>query len=262
MSEEQKTNAVSAGSQSSNPRPTTGGAGTRTFTPRVGGNGPRPAGADQRTFTPRPAGAGARPFAPRAPGAARPGGPMKRRIVRGEKSGEQKDGGNNRRTPGERPRSEYEQKMVDIRRVTRVTSGGRRMSFAVALAIGDKKGTVGLGTGKGADTAIAIAKALKQAKKSLIKLHLTEAMSLPHEVEAKFNASRVVIRPNKAKGMVAGSSIRDILTLAGVHNVTGKINSGSKNKLSNARAAMKALAKVGTHSPVYTTSTSDAYTAN
>ncbi len=206
--------------------------------------------------------AGNRPTGQRPSFAPRPGGIQKRRIVRGEKTADGKPKrDDNRGARPERPRSEYEQKMIDIRRVTRVTSGGRRMSFAVALVIGDKKGLVGLGTGKGADTAIAIAKALKHAKKTLIKLNLTDKMSLPHEVAAKFNASRVVLRPNKAKGMVAGSSMREILTLAGIHNVTGKINSGSKNKLSNARATMKALALVGKPAPVYTASVSDAFTA-
>ena len=221
---------------------------------------PRPAGA-RPAFTPRPA--GSRPPFNRAAGAPGIGG-QKRRIVRGEKSTDSTNKpkrddrrGNN----SERPRSEYEQKMIDVRRVTRVTSGGRRMSFAVVLAIGDKKGLVGLGTGKGGDTAIAIAKALKQAKKGLIKLNLTDKMSLPHEVDAKFNASRVVLRPNKAKGMVAGSSMREILTLAGISNVTGKVNSGTKNKLSNARATMKALAKIGRPAPVYSAGTSDAFTA-
>ena len=207
---------------------------------------------------PRPAN---RSFAPRPAGSTRPAGPQRRRIVRGEKSADGKPKRDSRSGRPERPRSEYEQKMIDIRRVTRVTSGGRRMSFAVALVIGDKKGLVGLGTGKGSDTAIAIAKALKAAKKTLIKLNLTDKMSIPHEVEAKFNASRIIIRPNKAKGMVAGSAAREILTLAGVQNVTAKINTPSKNKLSNARATMKALAKIGKHSPVYTASASDAFTA-
>ncbi len=228
---------------------------------RPAGNNPRPAGA-RPPFTPRPAGSRP-PFANRPAGPAGAGG-QRRRIVRGEKStdGTNKPKRDDRRSGGpERPRSEYEQKMIDVRRVTRVTSGGRRMSFAVVLAIGDKKGLVGLGTGKGSDTAIAIAKALKHAKKGLIKLNLTDKMSLPHEVEAKFNASRVVIRPNKAKGMVAGSSMREILTLAGISNVTGKVNSGTKNKLSNARATMKALAMVGRPAPVYTVASSDAFTA-
>ncbi len=218
----------------------------------------RPAGA------PRPAGQRP-PFRPAfRPGQGGSSFPQKRRIVRGDKPQGGKPGSRQDNPRGgrpERPRSEYEQKMIDIRRVTRVTTGGRRMSFAVALVIGDKKGLVGLGTGKGADTAIAIAKALKQAKKNLIKINLTDKMSLPREVDAKFSASSVVLRPNKAKGMVAGSSIRDILTLAGVQDVTAKINSGSKNKLSNARAAMKALLKIGKPAPVYSAAASDAFTS-
>ncbi|MCE9517498.1 30S ribosomal protein S5 [Candidatus Nomurabacteria bacterium] len=141
----------------------------------------------------------------------------------------------------ERPKPEFDQKMVSIRRVTRVVAGGRRMTFAVALAIGDKKGSVGLGTGKGGDTAIAIAKALRQAKKNMFKIKTTKEMSITHEVSAKFSSSKLVIRPNKGKGLVAGSTVRDMLILAGIKNVTAKLHSGSKNKLNNARAAYVAL---------------------
>jgi small subunit ribosomal protein S5 len=144
----------------------------------------------------------------------------------------------------ERPKPEFDQKMVSIRRVTRVVSGGRRMTFAVALAIGDKKGSIGLGTGKGADTAVAIAKALRSAKKSMFKIALTKEMSIAHETAAKFGSSKVSIMPNKGKGLVAGSTVRDMLVLAGVKNVTAKLHSGSKNKLNNARAAYDALASV------------------
>jgi small subunit ribosomal protein S5 len=153
-------------------------------------------------------------------------------------------GGSDERKPRpsfERPKPEYDQKMVSIRRVTRVVAGGRRMTFAVALAIGDKKGSIGLGTGKGGDTSLAITKALRQAKKNLIKIKVTKEMSIPHEVSAKYSSSRVFIMPNKGKGLVAGSTVRDMLTLAGIKNVTAKIHSGSKNKLNNARAAYTAL---------------------
>lgn len=214
----------------------------------------RPAGASTGGFKPRTGGAGAKPGA----------FPQKRRIVRGAKTQDGKPTGSReggRKTFAERPRSEFEQKMIDLRRVTRVVSGGRRMSFAVALVIGDKKGRVGLGTGKGQDTAIAIAKALKQAKKNLITIKLTKENSLPYEISAKYNASRVVMRPNRAKGMVAGSSLRDILTLAGAQNVTAKINSASKNKLGNARAAIKALETVATHTPVFSAGSSESFSA-
>ena len=141
----------------------------------------------------------------------------------------------------ERPKPEFDQKMVSIRRVTRVVAGGRRMTFAVALAIGDKKGSIGLGTGKGGDTAVAIAKALRQAKKNMFKIKTTKDMSIQHEVKAKFSSAQLVIRPNNGHGMVAGSTVRDMLVLAGIKNVTAKLHSGSKNKLNNARAAYTAL---------------------
>ncbi len=141
----------------------------------------------------------------------------------------------------ERPKPEFDQKMVSIRRVTRVTSGGRRMTFAVALAIGDKKGSVGLGTGKGTDTAVAINKALRQAKKNMFKIKTTKEMSIPHEVFAKFSSAKLTMMPNRGKGLVSGSTVRDMLILAGIKNVTAKLNSGSKNKLNNARAAYAAL---------------------
>ncbi|KKQ45141.1 MAG: 30S ribosomal protein S5, partial [Candidatus Nomurabacteria bacterium GW2011_GWC1_37_9] len=140
-----------------------------------------------------------------------------------------------------RPKPEFDQKMVSIRRVTRVVAGGRRMTFAVALAIGDKKGSIGLGTGKGGDTAIAIAKALRQAKKNMFKIKTTKDMSITHEVSAKFSSSKLVVRPNRGKGLVAGSTVRDMLILAGLKNVTAKLHSGSKNKLNNARVAYKTL---------------------
>lgn len=153
-------------------------------------------------------------------------------------------GGRGPRTFAERPKPEFEQRILDIRRVTRVVAGGRRMSFAVAIVIGDGKGSVGLGTGKGADTAIAINKALKSARKSMIRIKLTKEGSLPHDVYAKYTTSRIMIMPNRGKGLVAGSAVRDVLVLAGVKNVTSKIYSGSKNRLNNGRAAMAALSQV------------------
>ncbi len=156
-------------------------------------------------------------------------------------------GGRDSRGPrsyADRPKPEFDQKIISIRRVTRVMAGGRRFSFSVAIAIGDKKGSVGVGTGKATDTALAIGKALKTAKKSMITVNLNKSASIPHDVDAKFSTSRVVIMPNKGRGLVAGSSVRDILNLAGIKDVNAKILSGSKNKLNNARATMKALSQV------------------
>jgi small subunit ribosomal protein S5 len=142
-----------------------------------------------------------------------------------------------------RVKPEFDQKIIDIRRVTRVVAGGRRFSFSVALVAGDKKGCVGLGLGKAGDTALAINKALRNAKKNMIRLKLTKTMSIPHELSAKFSSSHVILMPNKGRGLVAGSVVRDIVKLSGMKDITGKILSNSKNKLNNAKAVMSALSQ-------------------
>ena len=143
-----------------------------------------------------------------------------------------------------RAKPEFDQKIINIRRVTRVVAGGRRFSFSVALVAGDKKGSVGLGLGKAGDTALAINKALRNAKKNMIKLKLTKTMSIPHELSAKFSSSKIALLPNGGRGLVAGSVIRDIVKLSGMKDITGKIVSNSKNKLNNAKAVMEALSAI------------------
>lgn len=143
-----------------------------------------------------------------------------------------------------RVKPEFDQKILNIRRVTRVVAGGRRFSFSVAIVAGDKKGSVGLGLGKAGDTALAINKALRNAKKNMVRLNLTKSMSIPHELSAKFSSSQVILRPNKGRGLVAGSVIRDIIKLSGVKDITGKILSNSKNKLNNSKAVMAALSPI------------------
>ncbi len=157
-----------------------------------------------------------------------------------------RDKKNNRRGGGSfgRPKPEFDQKILNIRRVTRVVAGGRRFSFSVALVAGDKKGSIGLGLGKAGDTALAINKGLRNAKKNMIKLKLTATMSIPHDLSAKFSSSQIILRPNKGRGLVAGSVIRDIVKLSGIKNITGKIISNSKNKLNNAKAVMLALSTI------------------
>lgn len=159
-----------------------------------------------------------------------------------EKGNEKK---NTRRSSSyDRPKPEFDQKILDIRRVTRVVAGGRRFSFSVALVAGDKKGSVGLGLGKAGDTSLAINKALRNAKKNMIKVKLTKTLSIPHELSAKFSSCKVEIMPNKGRGLVAGSALRDILNLAGIKDITGKIHSASKNKLNNAKAVISALSQI------------------
>lgn len=140
-----------------------------------------------------------------------------------------------------RVKPEFDQKIIDIRRVTRVVTGGRRFSFSVAVVIGDRKGRVGVGLGKAGDTPVAIDKAVRDARKNMIKVNLTKHFSPLHEVSAKFSSSRVLIMRAPGKGVLAGSSVRTVLELAGIKEVSSKIFSRSKNKVNNAKAAIKAL---------------------
>lgn len=144
----------------------------------------------------------------------------------------------------ERVRSEFDQKIISIRRVTRVMAGGRRFSFSVAIVIGNKKGKVGVGLGKAADTQLAIEKAVRSARKSLIEIPMNKHQHIPHDVKTKLSSSEVMIIPSPGRGLVAGSSVRTVLELGGVKDVTAKIFSRSKNKLNNARAAIAALKKL------------------
>jgi small subunit ribosomal protein S5 len=128
--------------------------------------------------------------------------------------------------------------------VARVVAGGRRFSFSVVVVIGDKKGKVGVGTGKASDTALAIEKAVTSAKKHMILVKRTKEGSIPHEVSAKYSSARVSIMPAPGRGLVAGSSVRSVLDLAGVTSITAKLRSGTKNKLNNAQAAILALSQL------------------
>ncbi|OGC86791.1 30S ribosomal protein S5 [Candidatus Adlerbacteria bacterium RIFCSPHIGHO2_02_FULL_54_18] len=162
---------------------------------------------------------------------------------RGSRSrgGRDQRGGRRQSTRAPRAKSEFDQKMITIRRVARTVAGGRRFSFSVALIIGNKKGRVGVGLGKAGDTTLAIDKAVRDAKKHMITVNLTKDNSIAHDVSAKYTASRVVLMPASGRGLVAGSSVRPVLELAGITNTVAKIHSGSKNGLNNARAAIEAL---------------------
>ncbi len=172
------------------------------------------------------------------PGAGAP----PRRERRGRSGGDKRGG---RGGPGNRGRnerkSEFDTRMINIRRVARVIAGGRRFSFSVSIIVGNKKGKVGVGVGKAGDTTLAIDKATREAKKHLISINLTKDSSIAHDTSAKFNASRVMLIPAPGRGLVAGSSARLVLELAGVTNVIAKMHSGSKNGLNNARATIEAL---------------------
>lgn len=161
-----------------------------------------------------------------------------------DKRGGRKPNRERRDTREPRVKPEFDQKIISIRRVTRVVTGGRRFSFSVAVVVGDRKGKVGVGQGKATDTPLAIDKAARDAKKNMIKIPLTKNHSVPHEVSAKFSGSQVSIMRAPGKGILAGSSVRTVLELAGVKEVGSKLFSRSKNKVNNAKAAIKALSQL------------------
>lgn len=162
-----------------------------------------------------------------------------------------------RRSTFDRPKPEFDQKTINVRRVARVVSGGRRFSFSVALVAGDRNGRVGVGVGKAADTISAIEKALNKAKRDMVRIAMTDKKSIAHEVSAKFKAAQVLLRPAPGRGLVAGSATRVVLALAGIHDVNAKIVSRSKDKLNIARATMIALSdlKLKAKKPVATEET-------
>lgn len=144
----------------------------------------------------------------------------------------------------ERVKPEFDQKILTMRRVTRVVAGGRRFSFSVALVAGNRKGMVGVGLGKAGDTALAIEKAFRDAKKNMVTLPLTKTHSIPHDVEIKYASARVLLMPAPGRGLIAGGAVRAVLEFAGAKDVAGKILSRSKNDLNNARAAVLALSSL------------------
>ena len=141
---------------------------------------------------------------------------------------------------GDKPKSEFETRVLSARRVSRVVAGGRRFSLSVAVAVGNRKGKVGVGTGKGIDMAAAMEKARNQAQKNMVEIRVTDEKSIPSESIGKYCASVVHIRPSR--GFVAGGAVRTIAELAGVEHINAKIQSRSKCHLNNARATLKAFA--------------------
>jgi small subunit ribosomal protein S5 len=141
-------------------------------------------------------------------------------------------------------KDEFESKLLDLARVTRVTGGGKRLRFRAVIIAGNKKGKIGIGIDKGRDVSQAIEKATRSAKKNLTEVIITEG-TIPHEVIAKAGPAIVMLKPQKTgRGLVAGGVVRVICELAGIKNISSKVLSGSKNKLNNARATIEALKKI------------------
>lgn len=137
-------------------------------------------------------------------------------------------------------KGEFDQRILELARVTRVTKGGKRMRFRACVIIGDRKGRVGFGIAKGADVAASVSKATTQAKKKMFTVPLMNE-TIPHAVHSKFSAASIIIKPApKGTGIKAGGAVRVVLELAGVPNVVGKIL-GSNNKINNTKATFVAL---------------------
>lgn len=135
---------------------------------------------------------------------------------------------------------EFEQVIVDLARVTRVMAGGKRMRFRACVAIGNKKGKVGVGIAKGADVTIAINKAVNKAKKNTVDVSIVND-TIPHEIYHKKGAGKILLKPaRRGKGVIAGGAIRMLLELSGVKNVTSK-NLGTSNKVTVVKCALEAL---------------------
>lgn len=139
------------------------------------------------------------------------------------------------------PKKEYEELVIAVNRVTKVTKGGRHFRFAATVVVGNRKGTVGFGTGKSNEVQDAVKKAIQSATKNVVNIPLVEERTLPHEAIGSSGAAKVLIKPAKAgTGIIAGGSVRAVLELAGVKDVVSK-SLGSNSKINVVRATMEAL---------------------
>lgn len=174
---------------------------------------------------------------------ARPERPSRARS--GEKSGGDRGRRDDRRggKSGFEPvKKEFEEVLLEVGRVTKVTSGGRQLRFRAAVVIGDRNGRVGFGLGKAREVSIAVEKAVNSAKRNLITVPL-ENGTVPYQVETKFKAVKIMIHPaTEGTGIIAGGSARRILELAGCQNILSKRH-GGRNVITTAYATMAALKK-------------------
>lgn len=144
----------------------------------------------------------------------------------------------------DKPRDEFDQKVLEIRRVVRVTGGGKRFSFRASVIVGNKKGKVGFGMAKGLDVTLSVEKAVKMAKKNIIIVPIVKG-TIPHEEFGKFKAGKIIIKPSaEGRGIIAGGAMRIIFDLAGFSSITGKIIGKSTNKINIAKATLVALRKL------------------
>lgn len=150
----------------------------------------------------------------------------------------------------EKFRDGLEERVVQVRRVTKVVKGGKQMRFRAIVVVGDKKGQVGVGVGKAKEVVTAVQNAAINARRNLIRVPMTKYSSFPHRSDADFGAAKVMLRPaSPGTGVIAGGSVRIVLEMAGVENALGK-QLGSDNALNNARATVAAVQKMKQFSQV------------
>lgn len=138
---------------------------------------------------------------------------------------------------------EFEEKVIEVNRVVRVTKGGQRLRFRALVAIGNKKGKVGIGLGKSQEVAGAIKKAVRAAKKTLIEVQIVKG-SIAHEIKIKYGSALLMLKPApKGTSIIAGGTVRAIIALSGIQNIVSK-TFGSANKINNAYATMEALSSL------------------
>lgn len=141
---------------------------------------------------------------------------------------------------GDRAPSEFEEKIVQVHRVSKKTKGGNKIGFSVLVVVGDKKGRVGVGLGGAPDVSSAVRKAVTYAKKHLYTVPMKDK-TIPHEIRIKLGAARILLRPAPAgTGVIAGGAVRAVVEAAGIRDIVSKIL-GSKNQASNVYATMEAL---------------------
>jgi small subunit ribosomal protein S5 len=142
----------------------------------------------------------------------------------------------------------WSKRIVKVRRITKVVKGGKKLRFGAVVIIGNENGQVGLGIGKADDVLEGVKKAVNNAKRNLIQVPITKNFSIPHKVVGKYGAANVIIKPaTVGSGVLAGGSVRTVLELSGIQNISAK-QLGCNNLLNNARAAVCALNSIKTES--------------
>jgi small subunit ribosomal protein S5 len=159
-------------------------------------------------------------------------------------------GGGKKNNRAKEKESEWQERVVQIKRVTKVVKGGKKLSFRAVVIVGNERGQVGVGVGKASDVIGAVKKGVADGKKHLVDVPLTKSNSIPHPVNGDGGGAKVMMRPAApGTGVIAGGAVRMVLELAGIRNILAK-QLGSGNPLNNARAAANALASLRTFSEV------------